>query len=376
MNRVTNGDLAATMTEAARIWLGGLNAIQRAHAHHPWPSDEERHRWFYTPTDHGGLSLHQMGPGQQGQAMRLLASGLSRPGYVTASTIIGLENVLDEADGWEVDWGRPRGRDPQEYRLRVFGDPSTQGPWSWRFGGHHVSVQHLVLDGAVQASTPCFLGADPASSPLLGGLLLRPLGATEDLAGGLVRSLDAEQAAKAVLAPVAPVDLVTGNRPRIEDGNNVIPLADLWRGRFTAPRLRDQVEAVHDVAETKAGVRPEHREAVQYTSEPKGIAASWLSASQQSLLRKLLGTFIDRVPRELAEREADKYAGERLDGVHFAWAGSTQPGQPHYFRLQAPGLLAEWDNTQRDANHVHSVWRDPENDFGYDVLARHLSAFH
>nr|WP_269330515.1 DUF3500 domain-containing protein [Kineosporia babensis] len=364
------------MSEAARAWLHSLNAGQRAQALYAWPSDEERLRWFYTPTDHGGLSLHKMQPGQQGLAMRLLATGLSDPGYVTAATIIGLENVLDKADSWEVDWGRPRGRDPQEYRLRIFGDPDGKGPWSWRFGGHHVSVQHLVLDGAVQASTPCFLGADPASSPLLGGLLLRPLGASEDLAGGLVRSLDEEQAAKAVLAPVAPVDLVTGNRPQIGDGNNVIPLADLWRSRFTAPRLRDSVEAGHEIAETRAGIQPEHRAAVEYSSVPKGIPASWLSASQQSLLRRLLGTFIDRVPREVAEREADKYAGNRFDGVHFAWAGSKEPGRPHYFRVQAPGLLAEWDNTQRDANHVHSVWRDPDNDFGVDVLAQHRANFH
>ncbi|WP_285625947.1 DUF3500 domain-containing protein [Kineosporia sp. NBRC 101677] len=376
---MTNGDLAAVMAENARAWLGSLNAAQRAQAMCPWPSDEERHRWYYTPTDHGGLSLTQMRPGQQGLAMRLLASGLSDPGYVTVSTIIGLENVLDKADGWEVDWGRARGRDPQQYWLRVFGDPheaGTRGPWSWRFGGHHVSVQHLILDGAVQASTPCFLGADPASSPLLGGLFLRPLGATEDLAGELVRSLDGEQAARAVLAPVAPVDLVTGNRPKIVDGDDVMPLGELWRSRFTSPRLRDSVEAVHEMAEVRAGTRPEHREAVRYSSQPKGIPASWLSANQQTVLRRLLGTFIDRVPRSLAEREAEKYAGKRFDGVHFAWAGSQEPGQPHYFRLQAPGLLAEWDNTQRNGNHVHSVWRDPDNDFGDDVLARHLAQFH
>lgn len=364
------------MTEAARAWLGSLNAAQRAQALHPWPSDEERRRWFYTPTDHGGLVLHQMRTGQQGLAMRLLSTGLSDAGYTTASTIIGLENVLDKADGWEVDWGRARGRDPQSYWVRVFGEPGARGPWSWRFGGHHVSVQHLVLNGAVQASTPCFLGADPATSPLLGGLFLRPLGATEDLAGELVRSLDPEQAAEAILAPVAPVDLVTGNRSRIQDGDNVIPLADLWRGRFTAPRLRDHVEAVHDIAETRAGIQPEHREAVQYTSAPKGLPASSLSGAQQRLLRRLLGTFIERVPPSLADREADKYAGNRLDAVHFAWAGSTEPGRPHYFRLQAPGMLAEWDNTQRNANHVHSVWRNPDNDFGDDVLSRHLAEFH
>jgi hypothetical protein len=376
---MTNVDLAATMAAAARAWLDSLNAAQRAQALYPWPSDHERRSWYYTPTDHGGLALNQMRPGQQGLAMRLLSTGLSEAGYVTASTIIGLENVLDKADGWEVDWGRDRGRDPQLYWLRVFGDPGeagTTGPWSWRFGGHHVSVQHLVLDGAVRSSTPCFLGADPAASPLLGGLFLRPLAATEDLGGELVRSLDPEQAARAVLAPVAPIDLVTGNRSRIADGDQVMPLIELWRNRFTAPRLRDHVEGIHEMAEARSGTRAEHREAVRFSAEPKGIPASWLSGSQQSVLRRLLQTFTERVPHSLAEQEAEKYAGNLLDGVHFAWAGSTEPGRPHYFRLQAAGLVAEWDNTQRDANHAHSVWRDPENDFGEDVLSRHLAQFH
>lgn len=364
------------MTDAARDWLGSLNATQRALALWPWPSENERHRWFYTPTDHGGLSLNQMRPGQQGLAMRLLASGLSEAGYTTASTIIGLENVLDRADGWEVDWGRPRGRDPQAYWVRVFGAPEPGGPWAWRFGGHHVSVQHLVLGGEVRSSTPCFLGADPASSPLLGGVMLRPLGASEDLARELMRSLDPGQAAQAVLAPVAPVDLVTGNRPRISDGDSTMPLPELWRERFSAPRLRDLVEGVHEVAEQRAGARPVHREAVRYSSTPKGIAAEQLSVRQKTLLRDLLETFTGRVPAGVAAREAAKFAGNRLDDVHFAWAGGTGPGHPHYFRLQAEGFVAEWDNTQREGNHVHSVWRDPVNDFGDDALTRHLRRHH
>jgi hypothetical protein len=99
-----------------------------------------------------------MSPGQQSRAMQLVATGLSKPGYVTATTIVGLENVLDHVENWQVDWGRQRGRDPQLYWLRVFGEPDLHGAWSWRFGGHHVSVQHLVLDGEVGASSPCFLG--------------------------------------------------------------------------------------------------------------------------------------------------------------------------------------------------------------------------
>jgi hypothetical protein len=128
-----------------------------------------------------------MRPHQQRLAMQVVASALSTPGYVTVGTVIGLENVLDQVEGWGVDWGRERGRDPGMYHLRVFGEPGGQAPWGWRFGGHHVSLNNLVVDGAVRSTTPCFLGTDPATSPLLGGTSLRPLGAVEDLARELVR---------------------------------------------------------------------------------------------------------------------------------------------------------------------------------------------
>ena len=240
---------------------------------------------------------------------------------------MGLETVLDEADGWPLDrGGRERRRDPALYWLRVFGEPSTAGPWSWRFGGHHVSVQHLVADGRVLASTPCFLGADPAASPLLGGHLLRPLGAAEDLARDLVRAIDDP---RVLLAPAAPPDIVTGNRPRV--GNAAVPA---------------------------------------------GVPAADMTGEQREQLRALLAVYLGRIPDELAEGEAAKFAGARLDDVHFAWAGGTEPRQPHYYRLRGPRLLVEYDNTQRDANHIHTVWRDPENDFGDDVLARHLAQSH
>jgi hypothetical protein len=364
------------MVDAAKAWLDGLDDEQRAAAVAPWPSDEERHRWYYTPTDHGGLPLTRMRPTQQSMAMQLVAAGLSRPGYVTAATIMGLENVLDQVENWLVDWGRERGRDPQLYWLRVFGEPSVEGPWSWRFGGHHISVQHLVLDGQVRASSPCFLGADPAESPLLGGHLLRPLGAAEDLARDLVRSLDDDQAAHGIICPVAPIDIVGGNRPRIQDGDLLMPLPDIWRGHFTEQRLIDRVQAMHDGAEEEAGVRPEHHEAVRLTATPKGVPGAEMTADQQDLLRALLDVYLGRIPEELAEQEAEKFVGDKLHDVHFAWAGGTERGQPHYYRLQGPRLLAEYDNTQRDVNHIHTVWRDPEGDFGDDVLAKHLAEFH
>src|SRR6266568_1416165 len=165
------------MAAAAAAWLDALEPAQRAVATGGVPSadaesDAERRRWFYTPTDHGGLTLGAQRPAQQRLAYQLVASGLSVAGYNTVATIVGLDNVLDQVEGWRVDWGRERGRDPLMYYLRVFGEPGGTAPWGWRFGGHHVSLNNLVVDGAVRATTPCFFGADPASSPLLGPGLL------------------------------------------------------------------------------------------------------------------------------------------------------------------------------------------------------------
>jgi uncharacterized protein DUF3500 len=288
----------------------------------------------------------------------------------------GLENVLDQVENWQVDWGRERGRDPQMYWLKIFGEPDLQGSWSWRFGGHHVSVQHSIRDGEVIASSPSFLGADPAESPLLGGHLLRPLGAAEDFARELVRSLDEGQAAEVLISPVAPVDIVGGNRPHLHDGDMMMALPDVWRERFTEPRLRDLVHSMHEASEVQAGLRPEHHRALSLTTAPKGIAAGSMTDSQRELLRAVLDVFVGRIPEELAEREAEKFAGAKLDAVHFAWAGGVERDQPHYYRLQGPRLLAEYDNTQRDVNHIHTVWRDPSADFGDDVLARHHAEFH
>jgi hypothetical protein len=363
------------MADAAHALLASLSPEQAAIAHQPFPADQERTRWFYTPTDHGGLPLASMRPAQQQLAMRLLASGLSRAGYVTACTIIGLENVLDELEGWGVSWGRERGRDPGLYYVTIFGPPGGPQPWSWRFGGHHISLQHLVVNGAVAAWTPCFFGADPASSPLPGGRFLRPLAAGEAVARKLVKALDPDRRRVAVLSEAAPIDLVGGNRPRVSEGDLPQRLSDVWRGRFEGD-LGLQVEQMQQTGEAQVGLRPEHLEDLRLTRTPKGIAAAELTGGERRLLRALLHAYFDRLPDELASQEARKYRGDRLNGLHFAWAGRLEAGRPHYYRIQGPRLLIEYDNTQRQANHIHSVQRDPEGDFGADVLLTHYAQDH
>jgi len=170
--------IAMRMAEAAQGLLDTLSSEQRRVAQWAFPSDEERRLWFYTPTDHGGLTVGEMSPTQQQLTMRLLATGLSRAGFVTASTIMGLENALDELEGWRSSFGFDRGRNPTRYYLRVFGTPGAD-TWSWRFGGHHISIHHTLIDGELRAFTPCFFGADPAYAPLPGPHPLRTLAGCE-----------------------------------------------------------------------------------------------------------------------------------------------------------------------------------------------------
>ncbi len=373
-------EVARRMAEAASAWLEGLDHDQRRIAAGSAPSDDasdaERRRWFYTPTDHGGLTFHAQRPAQQRAALRLVASGLSTAGYVTVATIIGLENVLDQVEGFTVMFDRERGRDPGLYYLRVFGEPGGRRPWGWRFGGHHVSLNNLVVDGELVSTTPCFLGADPASAPLLGGAVNRPLARVEDLARDIVRSLPAELAERAVLLPRAPSDIVTANRTRVSEGDRVIPLAGVWRDeRFSDAVEQAKLQKLSDVIDDAAGYSDVDHAAVSYTAAPRGLAAAQMDVEQREMLRALLGTYLDRVPPEVSP--VSRYDDDaELDAVHLTWAGPTEPGAPHYYRVQGPRLLLEWDNTQRGANHAHSVWRDPTADFGLDVLAGHRAAHH
>jgi hypothetical protein len=371
-------DTAGRMAAAAAAWLDALDPAQRAAATGGTPgahrdADAERQRWFYTPTDHGGLTLDAQRPAQQSLAHQLVATGLSRAGYVTVATVIGLENVLDHAEGWGVDWGRERGRDPGHYYLRVFGEPGGTAPWGWRFGGHHVSLNNLIVGGVVRSATPCFLGADPAAAPLLGPATLRPLGGAEDLARELMRSLDPEHAAHATLTGQAPPDIVGGNRSRLADGDEPLPFRDLWRRPFTQPQHIARLARMEASTAAASGYDAADHGRVALTDVPKGLPGRELDTGQRQLMRALLASYLGRVPEGLSSL-ASYDDDTTLDAVHLAWAGSITPGQPHYYRLQGPRLLIEYDNTQSRANHAHSVWRDPMSDFGYDALGAHESA--
>jgi len=315
-------DAARRMANAASDLLAALAGDQRAAIGAPFPAWPERTRWSYTPdAPRGGLALFAMEPRQQRLAMKLVASGLSEGGYNVAAVIMGLERVLDRREKWKRD----PGRDPLRYWTRIFGPPTPDGPWGWSFEGHHVALHYTLDRGRVVSPTPTFFGSNPAESPLVGGAL-RPLGAVEDMARELARSLDEGQRAIAIFSTAAPPDLVTGNASRV-------------------------------------------------TSSPKpaGLAARAMTSPQRAILDALVELYVSRLPDDVAETEREALRARGTDDLAFAWAGSLEPRKGHYYRLQDSRFLVEYDNTQNDANHIHTVWRDPANDFGFDVLAAHYA---
>jgi hypothetical protein len=314
------------MAEAARAFLSALPEDRRAEATFPFDSDE-RLRFHFIPIEsypRQGLRLRDMTAAQRERAEALLRAGLSARGFLTTQQILELEGILRDLEGP----GRRLARDPDEYLVSVFGTPSASGTWGWRFEGHHVSLHFTVVEGSAVASSPAFFGANPAEvreGPRRG---LRPLAAEEDAARALVASLGAAQRSSAIISDVAPRDIVTGAELEIA------PLS------------------------------------------PIGIRARDLSDAQRTLLMELIGVYASQMAEDVAAERLERIRRAELDEVAFAWAGPVERGAPHYYRVQGPTFLIEYDNTQNDANHIHSVWREFEGDFGRDLLREHLEQAH
>ena len=305
----------AAMREAAVAFLATLEGEALDRATYPW-ADEERFDFHFVPRERNGLPLGDMSARQREAAVALLRSGLSDDGYRKVEGIRTLEGVLREIEG------RPS-RDPEAYFLTVFGSPSADEPWGWRFEGHHISINWTSVTDRLVATTPAFLGANPARvvrGPRAG---LRVLGAEEDLARQLLVSLDAEQRRRAVIADTAPRDIITGAERRVT------------------------------------------------LTTYEGLSAADMTPPQRQLLRRVLAQYTGNMGTELATRAQRDIEETGFERLHFAWAGSAEPGEGHYYRIHGPTVLVEYDNTQGGANHVHSVWRDPRDDFGEDLLRRH-----
>jgi hypothetical protein len=316
---------SAQMVTAANRFLGALTPEQRTRTTFALDDTAERTRFNFIPTEsfpRKGLLLRDMSEPQRKLAHELLKSGLSDRGYFTYTQIMALEDilkVLEQPARFE--------RDKEKYFFSVFGTPAERGAWGWRFEGHHISLHFTMLDGKPIAS-PTFAGTNPAEvreGPEKGK---RVLGQQEDAGRALVMALDATQRAAATISATAPNEIVTTNQLDIK------PLA------------------------------------------PEGIKASAMTPAQREALMQVLDAFVGLMTPEIAADRMAKITAAGIGNVTFAWAGPVERGQKHYYRVQGPTFLLEFDNTQNDGNHVHSIWRDFKDDFGRDLLREHIKASH
>ena len=318
---------AQQMGAAAQRFLDSLSEAQQAKATFEY-MDGERMYWYYPPINRHGLALRDMDAHQRQLAMALLETGLTPRSYEQAKLIIEHEDILGPI---EKDLGMVTFvRDTELYYFTIFGRPGPKDPWGWRLEGHHVSLHFSIWGDNIASVTPFFFGANPAEvrgpGPKQG---LRILGDREDLAFQLMESLDAGQQQTAVIYDEAPLDIFTYNSTK-----------------------------------------------VSFPFRPQGLAAAQMTGSQQETLLHLITEYVGQVRTDLAERKLAALKEGGLDHFHWAWAGPVSKTAPHYYRIHGGDFVVEFDNRQDGANHIHSVWRDIENDFAADVLREHLLLFH
>jgi len=311
------------MAAAAKNLWASLTSEQRQKIGFEF-TDALRYDWHFIPRPRKGLPLKEMSGEQKALAHALLASGLSQSGFTKAETIISLEQIL-----FSMEQGKGPTRDPELYFFNIFGTPGSADPtkpWGWRVEGHHLALNFTVVGDKGVAGGPTFMGTNPAevrSGPRQG---LRVLGEEEELARTLVKSLSDEQRKKAIVLEQAPKDIISMVVRKAK------PL------------------------------------------EPAGILVPDLNAEQKALLNSIVVLYAERLRPELAGNDLGKILKAGVDKIGFAWAGELDRGKPHYYRIQGPTFLIEYDNTQNNANHVHSVWRDFESDFGEDLLKKHYDS--
>jgi hypothetical protein len=308
---------SSALPVTAGSFLSRLHASQRAAASFRF-NDPERTRWAYVPQRRAGIPLKAMDAGQREAAFGLLGTGLSQRGTTLARGIIELEGILGRLEGSAM-------RDPELYYLSLFVEPDGTLPWGWRFEGHHLSVNVTDLGPDGQIVAPLFMGANPARVPNGPREGNRLLALEEDLAFELLKMLDPSQRARATIAAQTYGDIVTRNDPTV----------------------RPMVLA--------------------------GLPAAEMTLPQQRQLRRLLETYAGRMADSAASGQLQRIEAAGFGRLHFAWAGAHRPGAPHYYRIHGPTVLVEYDNTQNGANHIHTVWRDLENDFGGDLLKKHYA---
>lgn len=306
-------DASERIAQSANRFLTSLDDSQRRKTMLAFEA-ESREDWHYIPRSRPGLPFAEMKPAQAGAARDLYASVLNERGLQMIDNVRVVEAVLRESQG---SW-----RDPERYFTTIFGTPGRY-PWGWRLEGHHLSLNVTLVQAGHIVVTPFFVGSHPATvrdGPHKG---LRPLGAAEDLARQLIASLP-------------------------ESARRIALIADRSFGEIVASPQREK-----DLG------------------QPRGLELSAMDGAQRNLVEALLDRFLGALAPDLAAKQKQRVMEQELAKFRFAWAGSLQPGDAHYFRVHGPATLIEHDNTQNGANHIHSVWRDLRADFGYDALAEH-----
>ncbi len=306
---------ADAMAGAAGAFLESLTPELRAKAALGF-EDRAREDWHYVPRQGAGVEFSEMSSVQKQRARELLRAALSSRGMGKVEEIMLLDAVLRE-----MEKGSGRRRDPLAYSVAVFGTPG-RGPWGWKLEGHHISLNFTGVEKGV-AVTPGFLGANPAEVREGDRAGVRVLAAEEDIARELLASLTPEQKRGAIVGTVAPSDLLG------------VP-----------GRSRAEVDA-------------------------SGLAVSAMSESQRRMVVQLIREYAENLRHELAAAEWRRIEDAGVERIRFAWMGGESRGEGHYYRLSGPTFVIEYDNTQNNANHVHTVWRDRERDFGRDLLREH-----
>lgn len=311
---------------AANLFLNTLNKEQKLATIFPFEG-EERYHFHFVPMERKGITFNEMNTTQQLAARQLMMVSMGKSGYEKSNAIMQLEEVLIELEKRGAD---DHYRDTGNYHISIFGVPSSTTIWGWRFEGHHISFNFSYNKQQLVAGTPAFLGSNPAIVPNGPAKGKQVLADETTTALALLQSLSAEQTNKTIFAAQAPKDILSFN----------------------------------------------NRQALINAEE--GILYAELTPAQQQLLRQLINVYVNRFTRLFAEDMLKEIQAAGLDKLRFAWAGDrvTGPGHPHYYRVKGPTILIEYDNTQNNANHVHSVLRNLKHDFGGDLLLQHYQTQH
>jgi hypothetical protein len=314
-------DATAKIVAAAQAFLASLDEAGRGKVQFAFDNQEQKVRWSNLPSPmfgRQGLRLADLTAPQRAAVTTLLQAALSPDGYRKVTEIMRGDEVLKTNGGGRGGGG---GRGPafgfDEYWVAFLGAPSTATPWMLQFGGHHLAI-NLTLVGSQASMTPSLPAAQPATYTFE-GREIRPLGKENDKAFALVNALDQTQRGQAVLN-YRVADLVLGPG---QDGRVI---------------------------------------------QPEGIRASALSSSQQTMLVDLIREWAGIMNDSFAEpRMADIRAN--LPQTYFAWSGPTTNGSVAYFRVQGPTLVIEYA-PQGSVDHIHTIYRDPTNDYGAKIVKK------